>query len=37
VGGNLFSADFFNERRITLPRVGDEVVISFPEHSCWLI
>lgn len=36
VGGILLSADFFNERRITLPRTGDEVVISFPEHACWL-
>lgn len=35
--GIQVSADFFNERRITLPRSGDEVVISFPEHSCWLI
>jgi putative spermidine/putrescine transport system ATP-binding protein len=37
VDGALFSADFFNERRITLPRAGDEVIISFPEHSCWLV
>jgi putative spermidine/putrescine transport system ATP-binding protein len=37
VGGSSFSADFFNERRITLPRAGDEVIISFPEHSCWLV
>jgi putative spermidine/putrescine transport system ATP-binding protein len=37
VGSALLSADFFNERRITLPRAGDEVVISFPEQSCWLI
>jgi len=37
VGGILLSAYFFNERRITLPRTGDEIVISFPEYSCWLI
>jgi putative spermidine/putrescine transport system ATP-binding protein len=37
VGGVLLSADFFNERTRTLPRTGDEVVISFPEYSCWLI
>lgn len=37
VSGTLLSADLFNERNLTLPRVGDEVVISFPEHSCWLI
>jgi putative spermidine/putrescine transport system ATP-binding protein len=37
VGGALFSADFFNERNLTLPRAGDDVVISFPEQSCWLV
>jgi len=37
VGGVLVSADFFNERTRTLPRTGDEVVISFPEYSCWLV
>jgi putative spermidine/putrescine transport system ATP-binding protein len=35
--GVLLSADFFNERTRTLPRAGDEVVISFPEYSCWLV
>ena len=37
VGGATLSADLFNERRITLPRAGDEVVISFPEYSGWLV
>ena len=37
VGGVFLNADFFNERGITLPRVGDEIVISFPEQSCWLV
>jgi putative spermidine/putrescine transport system ATP-binding protein len=37
VGGVLLSADFFNERTRTLPRAGDNVVISFPEYSCWLV
>ena len=37
VGGVFLSADFFNERTRTLPRVGDDVVISFPEYSCWLV
>ena len=35
--GVLLSADFFNERTRTLPRSGDEVIISFPEYSCWLV
>jgi putative spermidine/putrescine transport system ATP-binding protein len=37
IGGATLSADLFNERRLTLPRTGDDVVISFPEHSCWLV
>lgn len=37
VGGTLLSVDLFNERRLILPRSGDEVVVSFPEHSCWLV
>lgn len=37
VGGILLSADFFNERTRTLPRSGDDVVVSFPEYSCWLV
>ena len=37
VGGVLLSADFFNERTRTLPRTGDDVIISFPEYSCWLV
>lgn len=38
VGHNIsLSADFFNERTRTLPRVGDDVVISFPEYSCWVL
>ncbi len=37
VGGVLFSTDLFNERSATLPRAGDEVLISFPIHSCWLM
>lgn len=37
VGGLLFSADLFNERNITPPRVGEQIEISFPVHACWLI
>lgn len=36
VGGLLLSADLFNERNITPPRVGDEVLINFPVTACWL-
>jgi putative spermidine/putrescine transport system ATP-binding protein len=37
VGGVLLSADLFNEHSMTLPRAGDDVLISFPVHSCWLM
>lgn len=35
--GVLISADLFNARNLTLPRVGDEVLVSFPIHACWLM
>ena len=35
--GVSLSADFFNERSRTFPRAGDDVVISFPEYSCWVM
>lgn len=37
VGETRLTADIFNERQITLPKTGDEVIISFPEYSCWLM
>jgi putative spermidine/putrescine transport system ATP-binding protein len=37
IGGVVLSADFFNERTRTLPRVGDDVIVSFPEYSCWMV
>jgi putative spermidine/putrescine transport system ATP-binding protein len=30
------SADFFNERQLVLPQVGERVDLSFPEYACWL-
>ena len=37
LGGAMVSADLFNERRLVMPHTGDEVVVSFPEHACWLV
>jgi len=37
LGGAMVSADLFNERRLVLPQTGNEVVVSFPEHACWLV
>jgi putative spermidine/putrescine transport system ATP-binding protein len=37
MGGALLSADLFNERSMTPPRIGDEITISFPQDACWLM
>ncbi len=37
VNGVLITADIFNERNITFPRAGDEIVLNFSKHACWLI
>lgn len=31
------TADLFNERLLELPKVGDEVTVSFPAHACWVM
>lgn len=36
-GDSAVTADLFNERLLELPRVGDEVTVSFPAHSCWVL
>ncbi len=37
IGEVLVSVDLFNERNMTLPRVGDEVMVNFPPHACWIM
>ncbi|MBI3173962.1 MAG: ABC transporter ATP-binding protein [Chloroflexi bacterium] len=37
IGEVLVSVDLFNERNMTLPRVGDEAVVNFPPHACWIM
>jgi len=37
IGEVLVSVDLFNERNMTLPRVGDEAVVNFPQHACWIM
>jgi putative spermidine/putrescine transport system ATP-binding protein len=37
MGEALVSVDLFNERNMTIPRVGDDVTISFPAHACWIM
>lgn len=37
IADSYLMADLFNERDLVLPRKGDEVMVSFPEQSCWII
>lgn len=37
VGDSIVTADLFNERRLTLPRVGEEITIHFPAHAVWVL
>ncbi len=35
--GHEALADLFNERQMSLPKVGEEVTLNFPPHACWII
>jgi putative spermidine/putrescine transport system ATP-binding protein len=37
VGTTALTVDVFNERLLQMPRVGDEVEVSFPPHACWVM
>lgn len=37
INGITLTADLFNERQLILPRAGDEIIVNFSQHSCWLI
>ncbi|HLB65553.1 MAG TPA: ABC transporter ATP-binding protein [Anaerolineales bacterium] len=37
IGEAIITLDVLNERGHTLPRVGDEVTVSFPAHACWVL
>jgi putative spermidine/putrescine transport system ATP-binding protein len=37
VGATPLTLDVFNERKLNLPRVGDEYTLSFPPHACWVM
>src|SRR3990170_1792729 len=36
IGEAFLTLDVLNKRGHTLPRVGDEVTLSFPPHACWV-
>ena len=37
LGRSLISVDLFNERTLTLPKVGEQVTVNFPPHACWIL
>ena len=37
MSGQLVSMDMFNERNLTIPKVGDFYDLHFPVDACWLI
>jgi putative spermidine/putrescine transport system ATP-binding protein len=37
VEGQPISLDVFNERRLTIPAVGDSYQVNFPVEACWLL
>jgi putative spermidine/putrescine transport system ATP-binding protein len=37
IADTLVSVDRFNERNMTLPRAGDDLIINFPAHACWIM
>ena len=37
VEGNPVSMDVFNERKLTIPTVGEPYQVTFPIDACWLI
>jgi putative spermidine/putrescine transport system ATP-binding protein len=37
LGSSLVTLDALNERRLTLPQVGQTQTVSFPPHACWVM
>jgi putative spermidine/putrescine transport system ATP-binding protein len=37
LGASLVTLDALNERRLTLPEVGQSQTVSFPPHACWVM
>lgn len=37
LGNALLTLDALNERKLTLPKVGDMQTVSFPPHACWVM
>jgi putative spermidine/putrescine transport system ATP-binding protein len=37
LGESRITLDALNERKLTLPKVGDMQTVSFPPHACWVM
>jgi len=37
IGSSVLTLDALNERRLTLPKVGDRQTVSFPPHAVWVM
>jgi putative spermidine/putrescine transport system ATP-binding protein len=37
LGEAVVTLDALNERRLALPKVGDELTVSFPPHAAWVM
>jgi len=37
LGESRITLDALNERRLTLPKVGETQTVSFPPHACWVM
>jgi putative spermidine/putrescine transport system ATP-binding protein len=37
LGQSQITLDALNERKLTLPKVGDMQTVSFPPHACWVM
>jgi putative spermidine/putrescine transport system ATP-binding protein len=37
LGESVVTLDALNERKLVLPKVGDDLTVSFPPHACWVM
>ena len=37
LGNSVVTLDALNERKLVLPKVGENLTVSFPPHGCWVM
>jgi putative spermidine/putrescine transport system ATP-binding protein len=37
LGDTTVTLDALNERKLTLPEIGQSQIVSFPPHACWVM